>query len=675
MRFYLKVFFSVFIFFFIFPEIGLNSYSFAQTCGGTFSCNRIQNTCSWSITNEPCTCGSPQNLIDGSCGSASSSCAPGSDGPWSCGGGSSCPAADGLCDPLCGIASYGCSLSGGGGGEVCGNGTCAGGETCSSCPGDCGTCNPCGGGGYSSCLGGYCCENDGFPVCTSGGCCPSGYAYVCNGVCSASPCTTTDTPTPGLTTTPGATNTPAPTTAPPATPIPTSPTGCGLGELECGGSTGICCGAGSHCDHNGSIWQCIADPGGPIGCTVGGETGSCYTNSPQPTEGEVCLEFGVSGASGTYHVLGSCSGGGLGGGVSGTCAVCVIPPTPTSPPPTYSISGKVYIESNGIPGQQCSGPCNNAAGDELNYSGARVRAGSGFSNSSNSNTSGNYTISNLEAWTYTPYIYPVPSGFGILTSPGAVIVGPDATNKNFALGPSAACTVNDYTVTGEVYLDDGGNYCTSGSSVAGGISVELIDGATSTTVDTDTSGLGGVFSVTDSNTNVCDEKHLILGKRIRAFKIGVGPWQTSVGFSGQDYGPFSYSGTSNAISFCLESTTPWFQVTTGDVRFNALVNKIPVTNTQTTASSATYPGILFSSKAGLVLNGKNASAKNWQVSQEYYFNKKFVSGKGGMAYSFYTAKAAVLGVLIQDIPDTSGLNGLPSGIYKVPSGTIINNNP
>jgi len=88
----------------------------------------------------------------------------------------------GTCARLHRSAANGCRLDGVGDvqgtcvpGAVCGDGTCNGDETCSTCPGDCGEC-PCGDGGACG------------PICGDGTCNGGETCSTCPGDCGGCPC-------------------------------------------------------------------------------------------------------------------------------------------------------------------------------------------------------------------------------------------------------------------------------------------------------------------------------------------------------------------------------------------------------------------------------------------------------------------------------------------------------
>jgi MYXO-CTERM domain-containing protein len=157
--------------------------------------------------------------------------------PKSCGGGGGAVCGNGTCET--GETALGCPSDCSGGGPVCGNGTCENGETSGSCPSDCGSCTP----------------NCGGKVC---------------------------------------------------------------GDNGCGGSCGVCSGVGMYCSFDGICKNkdgsctpaCTGKVCGADGC--GGSCGSC-------SNGQTCNGFGQCTTSCTPNCSGKVCGS---DGCSGTCGTC-----------------------------------------------------------------------------------------------------------------------------------------------------------------------------------------------------------------------------------------------------------------------------------------------------------------------------------------------------------------
>ena len=119
---------------------------------------------------------------------------------------------------------------------------------------------------------------------------------------------------------------------------------------------------------------------------------------------------------------------------------------------TYTVSGSVKTGGGGA------------------IAGATVTADSGAS--ATTDAAGNYTISGLEAGTYT--LTPTKTEYTFLPTSSSVTVGPDATGKDFV------GTANTYTISGTVTLDGAGFT---------GVTVTSSSGAAVTT------GAGGAFTI------------------------------------------------------------------------------------------------------------------------------------------------------------------------------------
>lgn len=228
---------------------------------------------------------------------------------------------------------------------------------------------------------------------------------------------------------------------------------------------------------------------------------------------------------------------------------------------------------------------------------------------------------------------------------------------------------NRDVIQGNVYQDINNDGCTTLSAYASA-GVQLWEGNSNTLITTDTTNASGQYQLINEQS-VCSNLNIILpGETIKRTRVNGGAWTPE---TGSDY---SLTLTSNpqTVDFCVGTVTPWFQVTTGDVRFYDLINPIPAGIFAALGNgSGNFPGIYISSDY-FDTNGRNVSTQNWKVESEYNYNSNFKSGKGSMAFSFYSAKAKDLGVTITNIPDTLDLTVRPSGVYRLPDGAVISNN-
>ncbi len=220
------------------------------------------------------------------------------------------------------------------------------------------------------------------------------------------------------------------------TPAPTSPPGggaCGSGFL-CGT---VCCSAGDTCVAPGAGGTCLPPSGGGGGCGFGQvEVSSCVGNSCQP---QGCGFFG--NCSTDFDC--TCGNGVCDAGE--TAANCVADCT-------YDVTGKVYVDTNNSGVQNCSGACNNGAGDELNVANASVqRVGPGADPSTTTAANGTYSFLSNSAGSYNITLT-LPAGYsmgtaGGNTNPRAVSLGPDASGVNFGIRQSVpACTPGSITL-------------------------------------------------------------------------------------------------------------------------------------------------------------------------------------------------------------------------------------
>lgn len=120
------------------------------------------------------------------------------------------------------------------------------------------------------------------------------------------------------------------------------------------------------------------------------------------------------------------------------------------PPPTYSISGTVFVDTNGNGVQNIGESGYNSGGSRIIQLSTGPTSDTGFA--------GNYTFSGLSAGLYTTTLV-VPSGYVATTvNPRSAVLGPDAT-INFGIRLT-------YTISGTVFDDFGsGNVANNGNGV------------------------------------------------------------------------------------------------------------------------------------------------------------------------------------------------------------------
>lgn len=305
----------------------------AANCGACdLRCGTSQ-VCTAGICESVVGCSTPRVMCGASCTDPSSdasncgSCGRVCPSGTACSGGTCvCPTGASLCGSACvftltdrancGACGFVCSAGqvciGGACSARCGDGTCNGGETCTSCPTDCGACS-------ARCGDGMC---NGGEACTT-----------CPGDCGACACTLGE----GVACTPGAT---APNcctggracanegsfnacVAPDGAAC-TRGEGCRAGSLCCGractpvsadvnncGGCGVVCGAGQSCSSGvcTSVCSCGVRTCGPVpGAGCGGSCGSCSTGYVCNASGTGCnlnpsSSWIVTAVSGTVSSL------------------------------------------------------------------------------------------------------------------------------------------------------------------------------------------------------------------------------------------------------------------------------------------------------------------------------------------------------------------------------------
>ncbi len=421
--------------------------------------------------------------------------------------------------------------------SYCGDGYCntAAGEYCGNCPGDCGSCcaAACGGASCSSCGGGYCCGGD---VCFGGGCCP----YVCNGVCSAGPCTT-PTPPPscpdvgfgsspgsycgsacvscGVTSdryydsscncvTTGTFSDPSYCTSLCTNPTPTpTSTGCRTGGQQCG--PGCCTGFSCNVATNTCTIAPTPTTGGG-GCVstcllAGNPVAYCYslcgiTNpTPTPTPSPSLPPTGSCGPG--MHVDSCLCGGNCSvGGQTGCCPngttcnstgpgyACGGSVGPTPPPAALTISGTVYWDTNGNGSKSASEP---------GVPSVDVRVVNCVTlcdiRTATTDAAGNYSVTVIYTQGYTVSL--VSSAFlsSYQLNPASQYVLPSASNVNFGLWAGN-------TVQGAVYVDTDSDGIKDASEINYSATPVTVDMSTGNCADsTDNDGDGG----TDASDTRC----------------------------------------------------------------------------------------------------------------------------------------------------------------------------
>ena len=341
-------------------------------------------------------------------------------------------------------------------------------------------------------------------------------------------------------------------------------------------------------------------------------------------------------------------------------------PTPTPTPASYTISGRVWVDTNSNGSQNCSGACDNGAGDELNYQGATLtRSAPGPDPTTTTNASGNYTFASVTSGTYNITLT-LPSGY-IMTNGSSTkqrSVGPNAT-ANFGIR-EASCVPGGATLSGKVYIDPSGGACgTSTTPYGAGATVTVRSGASITgSGSTDALGDYSVLDITACGQKTATLSNISSNYGVKCIRYDGGAW-TSSGLSGFTYGPFNFSAN-HTLDWYLTNLTPWFYIGDGDVRSGNLVDTAPVG--QVVSSSLT--SVFFSSNFNASFG--NGITPNWVVNNEYSYNDEPKTNQGLFSYSFFMNRTKIKGVTINNMPGcptdgspcTASLALLPTGVYR-----------
>ncbi len=232
------------------------------------------------------------------------------------------------------------------------------------------------------------------------------------------------------------------------------------------------------------------------------------------------------------------------------------------------------------------------------------------------------------------------------------------------------------TVSGTVLVDDGANNCSSGASAYGGSGTVVV---TDSLGNQTTSGAVNAGTYTATDVQACGQKTATLQ--------GIGQFHVEQVFDGSWKNPTSgnsYTFTFNsdhALNWCITDTVPWIQSTTGDVRYNAVSNRLPAANVYA-SSDASNPSVFYSSaNSGDFGSYGGASTVGWKVDDEYGYQSKSQNKNGTISYSYYTSKIANQEISTVEVPgcsagpcttDINAGNAPATGIYVHQGDLTIN---
>ncbi|MEK6840320.1 MAG: SdrD B-like domain-containing protein, partial [Nanoarchaeota archaeon] len=260
---------------------------------------------------------------------------------------------------------------------------------------------------------------------------------------------------------------------------------------------------------------------------------------------------------------------------------CGPTPTPTTIPPTYRISGTVYIDNNenGTQDPEDPGYNNGAAVTRIGPAPATTTV------PTTTNISGFYSFSNLISGRYTITLT-VPPGYRKTTiDPPPILVPPDNQTVNFGIALV-------YTISGNVFIDDGagttcpGPACVAKDGIMNGAEENYILGASTVQVRSEScagtligssSPGNGAFSVSNipAGTYAVCYTSLPGGYQIIYPTITPPSYIVTVGSSCSTdtaHGSSCSSGSIINLNFAILLYGPWIQSTGTDIRLDTGFN-------------------------------------------------------------------------------------------------------
>lgn len=252
-----------------------------------------------------------------------------------------------------------------------------------------------------------------------------------------------------------------------------------------------------------------------------------------------------------------------------------------------------------------------------------------------------------------------PDGANIICHPAVTVTG--SGGEAVIQSPAAITVRGTYSVTGHIrQVASAGSACSpTEGSAHNGASLNLVAGSVNETKSNVQGVTNPAFACKISGAGA----RLSLG--VPAGFDVVGTNMNSGAFtSGNGTNSVVFNLNNNKIiTFCIAPSDPWYQTTTGDVRYSSLNNPVPSGNYA--SNDTTYPGIYYSSDGNALFGSGSVSQRGWVVNDEYGYNSIAENRNGTVAYSFYKSKARETGVQITELttaPLNSQITG--SGVYE-----------
>ena len=516
---------------------------------------------------------------------------------------------------------------------------------------------------------------------------------------------------------------PASTPTPTPKPATTCTAGTGTTNASCGGNQTACqCNGSSICATQGyycSAGSCVKGWAGGSSCAISScPVGSiCNPGAGTTPVNGVCAATHyscVSGSSQNQVAVNSntwtwdCAGTN-----GGSTASCVEAP---APPQTFSISGLVYIDTNGNGKRDCVDGSTNmpsCPGSSLEQgypNGLSIKATDGTNtyntNTFNYNLYQNYSIDIPSGGgTYSVTIPTIPSGYTVSSTPYPQTVTVTGTNYGINIGLKPAPT---FTISGDVFVDQNKDGLQNGGDVnyTGAITI----GSTGRTVTYPApagnyliSNLpGGTYTVSYSWPARYFATNPKASLRPATFTVTVGDTTTGTPCStnGALGALCDANGNITTLRFGISNSLPWIQAISGDITGSNISdpngggfsNPIPAGATCGTytslpgsvAGGGTTPGIVYSGAGAYDFGSGQASQDpyNWVVGGVSYpdvYQPK-TAGVIATSYSYITSIAKQSGITPTDLTSYCGSGGLnsctlpsnlPNGVYLANGGLTL----
>jgi hypothetical protein len=339
--------------------------------------------------------------------------------------------------------------------------------------------------------------------------------------------------------------------------------------------------------------------------------------------------------------------------------------------PVSGISGNVFIDNN-LNGIQDGGEAAYSGGAKITITGTSYAT-------TVTNSSGNYTFTNIPNGPYTVYVT-IPANYSS-TSP---------TDVDVAIPPGAIASfgmVTGYTIRGNIFNDVNKNLrMDAGESVVPGARIDSTGGTIA--------GNNGAFDIQDlkagtyviSYITPLPSGYLLLHPKPPSFLVTLG----GVCSVDTTTGAQCVSDGIDNLNFAISDSWPWLQTYGLDQRFdNGVDNPLPAATAcgggafaSGTNSSFTTPGLVFSGDGSASFGQGVASVNDWMVGGISY--PEVFSDNSPLKTSAQSLQASAnkAGTTITPLSSYTscqnpfagcGLQGIPKGFYYTPGDILLNN--